>query len=128
MEETEDMILEAGETYKDAITKWTPIVKKCLEEDSNCRNSDNYLFIYLSRKLLYKNQVGLEDIQKLPVSFKAVYNIRSTLQGNGILLPTEPCVAVRRRINYEAYKRAHGKGEVDDIVMGKVTNTYFGVE
>ncbi len=114
--------------YKEDFKEWLPKIKQFMTEDENCRNSDNYLFLFVAQKVLNKEKISAQDILEMPISFKTIYNIRGEIQNKLLeLLPTDPRIAFRRKISYAAIKNAHAKGLITEIGMNKFTEQYFSV-
>lgn len=71
-------------------------VRKAMANEERCRNDDKYLTWKVMRN--YTNiYIKFEDFEKLP-SFETIRRTRQLLQNKeGVLLPTDPAVRVKRQ-------------------------------
>ena len=83
-------------------------VLELMEQDTNCRNFDNYLIFKVWSKELRRSEMSIEDARRVTTA-KDIYNARQTVQNKMcILLPTLPGILTQRKVKAELVRSYYG--------------------
>jgi hypothetical protein len=85
---------------EDQLKKIQEKVEKQLEKDSRCRENDLWLMLNVWWAEGYKVYVPYESIEEMTPA-ESITRARRKIQQEGRLLPEDPAVIIKRRINAE---------------------------